>query len=850
MPMYQDKIVGCRCRDHYEGFASKDAPKNFPPDLQIEPQHLTIDVFVDVANRALEGTVTHRVLGRADGADTLVLDAVGFEIASVTDLAGRDLRHDYDGKKLTIRWADGLTRGEEREVAVAYRVEHPVSGLFFSSADDAYPEGARYAATDHETERARHWLPCVDLPNVRCTLEFKLRADAAYEILANGALQGITDHDDGTKTAHWKLDWPCPSYITCFALGDFTRAEDGEFKGIPIAYFGAHSVSEEDLLRSFGRTGEMLGWLTELLGQDFPYPKYYQFALPGFGGAMENISLVSWDDVFVLDEGLMREEWGWLVDQVNIHEMAHSYFGDAIVCRDFSHAWLKESWATYTETCWLEHKYGADEQHYDLFRNRRAYFQEADGSYKRAIVTATFDSSWQMYDRHLYPGGGARLHMLRKVLGDDVFWEGVRTYVARFMGKTVETSDFRRVLEEVSGRSLVRFFDQWILSPGYPALKASFSYDSDKKLGTYTLEQTQDEDAFVMDIELGWRDAEGVDHITSVSMDSKKVHRTVSMAEKPEFVRVDPNNHLVIKLDFEQDADPLKAQLTGAADIVGRIQAAGLLIKTGTRKNFDAVAAAYKAEPFWGVRQEMATALGGANHNHALAILIDLLTHESDDKVKLALVRALGKYRDSSARDALLSNLGALPPRATMAAYEELGRQRGDADFATLEAAASAPTHLAFGESGALRGLANTRVAAAAETLTKFTTYGQAPHRARAAAAGALGGLSRHLPEHQRPGIEERLVDLLRDPIDRVRAAAARGLVAAGATGARGALERYRATLPHQEQVDLDESLQGLAKPGEPGVKALETKLDAMTKKVRDLTDTLAKLEARLDAND
>ena len=96
-----------------------------------------------------------------------------------------------------------------------------------------------------------------------------------------------------------------------------------------------------------------------------------------------------------------------------------------------------------------------------------------------------------MYDRHLYPGGACRLHTLCCELGDDSFWQGVRAYLARYRGEVVETDDFRRVLEEVSGRSLGRFFDQWFYSPGYPAIKVRFKHDAARGEGRFTIEQTQ-----------------------------------------------------------------------------------------------------------------------------------------------------------------------------------------------------------------------------------------------------------------------------------------------------------------------------------------------------------------------
>lgn len=93
-------------------------------------------------------------------------------------------------------------------------------------------------------------------------------------------------------------------------------------------------------------------WLESKLGNKFPFPKYYQFAVPNIGGAMENVTLTSWDQRFVCDE-MWAKEYKTITDIVVCHEMTHSYFGDAIGCRFFEHSWLKESWATYMEWNWL-----------------------------------------------------------------------------------------------------------------------------------------------------------------------------------------------------------------------------------------------------------------------------------------------------------------------------------------------------------------------------------------------------------------------------------------------------------------------------------------------------------------
>lgn len=858
MPLFHHdhSLCGCR-RAASSGFASAGAPKHYPPDLRIEPVHLDIDLAIDVDNESAKGIVTHTLAVRSDGARELRLNAVDLDISEVVDVGGAEVSWRHDGEHLDITWAEGLKRNEQRKLAIHYSVSHPRAGLFFSHPTENDPNAARWAATDHETERARHWLPCVDFPQVRCRLDFHLRADESFIILANGEQVAEDRHGDGTKTIHWQLNWPCPSYITCFALGEFTQAEDGEFEGRPIEYFAAKHHTAEDLVRSFGRTGDMLTWITEKLDQRFPYPKYFQFALPGIGGAMENISLVSWDEIFVMDETL-AEEFTWLVDQVNIHEMAHSYFGDAIVCRHFTHAWLKESWATYMESCWLEHRHGDDELGYDFYRNREAYFSEADNNYKRPIVTNKYDTSWQMYDRHLYPGGAARLHMLRKWLGDDVFWEGVRAYVAQNMGKAVETSDFRHALEDASGRSLVQWFEQWIHSPGYPAIKASFSWNEKQKKGTFTIEQTQvkedgDEPTFVMEFDLGWR-IDGEDHKRTFQVDQAKHQFTIDMPSKPEFVRVDPDNRLVIKLDFNPGDDMLQAQLTGAKDVIGRILAGRELAKTNKRANIEAIRDAYADESFWGVRQAWSSALGNCATQPALEVLLELSRTEKDPLVLESFLRALTSYQDDAVKTRLEELIAeGLPYRARQVAYEALGSYKGEGVRELLTEAAATPTFTEWPQRGALFGLANSRSEQVYEILADATR--PAPesgrtHKVRAHAARALGVLTRYLDERHEESTRELLVAMLRDENSAARAGAADGLLAARAKGAASALRAYKKTLSHQDQVGMEERITAMLQAKDPKLGELEGKFDQLQKDYRSLLEKVSKLEAQSKEKD
>lgn len=851
MPLIDGKHV-CAKRGDVE-FALPGAERHYPPDLELEPVHLDIDLSVDLDRQAISGVVTSTVEARRAGPRTLALNAVDLAVEAVEDADGHSLSWSYDGDVLRATWAEPFSSDEARRLAVRYEVERPVTGLFFSGPGQDYPDAPWFAATDHETERARHWLPCVDHPSVRPRLDFRLRAASRFTILANGEEVSETVHEDGTTTVHWRLDHPCPSYLTCFAIGDFVRHDDGELEGRPIAYFTTREFTSEDLARTFGRTPAMLRWLTETLSPEagFPYPKYFQFAVDGIGGAMENISLVSWDSRFVLDETLATE-WRWLVDQVNIHEMAHSFFGDWVVCRDFAHAWLKESWATYIETCWLEAQRGAEEAEYDFYANAHAYFREADERYQRPIVCRVFDHSWNLYDMHLYPGGACRLHMLRKLVGDEPFWEAVRDYIRTFGGGVVETDDFRRVMEAHSGRSLGRFFDQWLHSKGYPKLKVEYEYDSERKEVRLKLTQTQVDEkkeipAFALRLEIEWI-VDGERHRRVVDLETRTDAVVLPAATEPELVLIDRQGQVLMRLDFNPGDGLLRRQLRFEENVIPRIRAGRELAKTGRRRNIAAVAEAYRAEPFWGVRVQLARALGRAQVQAAADALAELVGLEQDPMALASLMAAAGEYRDPKIVEALSARLeGELPYRAKAAALEALGAQRENAPLDRLETESDREGFGGHVQGGALRGLAATREAAALERLIARTAFGRNSHHTRRQAALALGNLGRVLEKRARERAVECLVDLLRDPHQQVRTMAVRGLQKMGAEEASRALRAHRKAISEQERATVDRVLAQLRAGDTPRAQALEKQVESLEDRLRKLEGLVRKLEARLE---
>jgi len=198
---------GCRCgqRHHSGDFTLSNAVAHYAPDLTLEPVHLDISLNLDIEASHCEAIVTTTVLARAEGADQLTLHGVDFVDVQVRS---PQVRHQYNGEEIKLCWDNPFKVGERRDVTVSYRLDHPSTGLHFSFPTDAYPNTPLFAGTDNESERARHWLACVDLPSVRPTLSYHLTSREDFTFLANGVLTG-EETKDGTKNQ--SSNWICRS---------------------------------------------------------------------------------------------------------------------------------------------------------------------------------------------------------------------------------------------------------------------------------------------------------------------------------------------------------------------------------------------------------------------------------------------------------------------------------------------------------------------------------------------------------------------------------------------------------------------------------------------------------------
>lgn len=825
-------------------FAFASSPRHFERDRPFAIEHLALDLALDFPKKSIRGSAS-LVFRRVDpDASALELDAVAFTIDAIT-VDGKSVKYTYDGKRLVVVVPKGLEQGT---LVVGYQAT-PRKGLYFLEPDEHVPGRPRQAWTQCQEEDARHVFPCHDKPHVKMTTEARITVPAGFSVLSNGELAGREeDKAAGTDTFHWRMSDPHPSYLITIVAGEFAvfgdrvtlAAAPGSAvkREVPLTYL-VPKGREEDGRRTFGRTPEMVSYFSELTGVPYPWNKYAQVVVSDFiFGGMENTTAATMYEHILLDS---RAAIDVRSDDLIAHELAHQWFGDYVTCRDWSEGWLNEGFATFMEHVWREKALGRDEYEYGLKHDLSSYLGEAHGRYRRPIVCQDYDAPLDLFDRHLYEKGGLVLHVLRTELGDRLFWKGVSTYLDRHARSLVETRDLLRALEEVSGRSLGRRFEEMVLRPGHPEIEVDVSWDAG--VLTCAVKQVQSThdgvpSAFEVPLVL-LIGGEEVERRERVKLAARADSFAIPCPERPRFVVVDPDMRIVGDVTVKAPPDMLRMQLAEAKTARGRWLAAQALAKSDDPVTIAALAARLRDEgEFWGVRVEAADALGRIRARECFEAL-STSTSVAHPKVRRAVVEALGRFRTTAA--AL-----ALEPRALRdesylveaEAARALGRTRQSSAYEVLLDVMDRRSWADVIAAGAIDGLAALRDDRALPHLYSRTRYGH-PSRVRRAAVLAIPKLAtdRRAREH--------LEDLLDDSDPILRIDVVRALSDLGDARSRNAL-RARA------EVDLDPRVRRRIKEvvrdlgGErKQTDQLKDDVEKLQNEQLDLKSRLSRLEAR-----
>ncbi len=665
----RDARLECCRKGEAPAGESATRERHYAPDRELVTKHLALDVTPDFLARRVRCTATmdFEMVGRP--VQEIRLDAIDLRVKSLK--TSRALRgYQATGELLIVTLQEPVASGERLNLEVEYEAE-PKHGFYFRTPEMGYREGDTHCFTQGEAIMARHWYPCLDTPNQMFTSEITCRLPAGMVAISNGRL--VSEKKDpitGLVAYHWKQEQPHANYLITLAAGFFKKLDD-KYRKIPLSFHTPASQIDQ-AATSFENTRDMMEFFEQEIGVPYPWEKYDQVCVNDFvAGGMENTSATTLTDttLFSAETENLRNSDGLIA-----HELAHQWFGDLVTCKDWSHLWLNEGFATYYETLYDGHKNGKDALLYEMHGRLRQISTTPNDN--EPIVRRTYGHADEMFNYLTYPKGSWVLHMLRTQLGEDLYRQCVRTFLERHRHGNVVTEDFRRIIEELSHRSFDRFFDQWLYHAHHPELEISYQWDELASLATLTVRQTQtpSEKVMLFEFPLPVRfkgKFGGTDRILNVSR--KEQDFSFVLPSAPEIVRIDPEVTVLCKTTFPVSGAMINGQLMDSSDTIGRLLAVENL---GARRDRESVAKlkqVLNADAFHGVRIEASKSLRSIHSEEARAALLESLA-QPDARVRKQVVEDLGAFYSEDCLAAMKTILGKeANPEIIASALESMG---------------------------------------------------------------------------------------------------------------------------------------------------------------------------------
>ncbi len=441
---------------------------------------------------------------------------------SVEPASGVVWSHEND--LITIQTTD-VVKGDRRKYTISY-FGIPANGLIIGNN----MHGDRAFFGDNWPDRAHHWLPCVDHSSDKALVDWTIRAPNHYTVVANGKFVDEVVHPDHTYT-RWSSTVPLPPKVMVTGIADFAVQEAGEVGDIPVTTW----VYEEDRKNGFSQYSigpEVLSYFVEKIG-DYPFEKLANVQSKTRFGGMENAG-----NIFYYEESTDPNRD---IEGLFAHEIAHQWFGNSVTEIDWSHLWLSEGFATYLTDLYFEDKYGED-----MLKERMATERQSviDFAKKRKVPVIDVQTSeyMQLLNPNSYQKGAWILHMLRREVGDEAFFFGLKTYYKQYRDSNASSEDLQRVFEKLSGKKLSSFFKQWLTVTGHP--KLSYTYTNSPKRVIIKIKQKQKKAfKFPLDVKLIFES--GGSEVVKIDISKKKGSYPIDITLPVKSIELDPDIRLL-----------------------------------------------------------------------------------------------------------------------------------------------------------------------------------------------------------------------------------------------------------------------------------------------------------------
>lgn len=449
----------------------------------------------------------------------------GMEVLSVMS---ENKRIQFQHTKNQLIISEAPERGAIKTYLVVYKGV-PATGMIISK--NKY--GDRTFFGDNWPDRGQHWLPTVDHPSDKATVEWVITAPSHYQVIGNGRLKERTNINDNLTLTHWASDVVLPTKVMVIGAARFAVQESGTLYKIPITAW-VYPQDREKGFYDFALAVPIMNWFINHVGP-YPYAKLANVQSKTQFGGMENASNIFYSENSVNGK---RSAEGLIA-----HEIAHQWFGNSASEASWHHIWLSEGFATYFTNLYMEQKYGRPKL-IEMAKQQRERVIGYSHENRVPIVNPAIKDYMQLLNTNSYQKGAWVLHMLRKKVGDDIFWNSIREYYQKFSLSNAYTNDLKEVFEKNSGLDLDVFFQQWVMQAGQPEMEVKWGYNNGRL--HMDLVQLQAEN-FIFDLEIDLVYANGEKERKTIRVNQKDQSWTPNINSKPKEIILDPDTWLLFE---------------------------------------------------------------------------------------------------------------------------------------------------------------------------------------------------------------------------------------------------------------------------------------------------------------
>jgi len=468
-------------------FNFEETPGKLPKE--VVPMEYSVRIIPDIGKFTLTGTETVKLNVRSP-VRRLVLNALELEVAGASidgqTLPESAIEIDQKNELLTLALPSELAAGEHTlALSFSGKINQQGQGLFYShyqeqgSGEKKVMLGTQFEATD-----ARRLFPCWDEPVFRARFQLSAVVPENWLAVSNMPVESEKKIAGG-KEVRFATTPPMSSYLNVFVAGelDLIESRSGPTLIRVIATKGKAEMGRYAL----ESTAQILQYYNDYFGVPYPLPKLDQIALPGgFGGAMENWGGITYyESALLFDPKNSSAETKQNIYEVLAHEMAHQWFGDLVTMAWWDNLWLNEGFASWMGTkctarfnpqweVWLRRNLPRDPTRRVGIAREQAMEGDARStthSIQQPIATEAEANS--AFDDITYKKGQSFLRMLESFLGDDVFRDGIRRYIAAHKYSNTTTADLWNALSEASKKPVGEIAAGWTQQPGFPVVKVN-----------------------------------------------------------------------------------------------------------------------------------------------------------------------------------------------------------------------------------------------------------------------------------------------------------------------------------------------------------------------------------------